>query len=406
MKVTATLLSLAMAVMVADAVSIAPHSGTVIPLSFNPNHQRNFRKTMAKLAARYPQLGLHIPPEQVIVGAQDKAGTGKVPLTDVGPDSEYYGSVSVGTPAQVMRLDFDTGSADIWFPSSTCTTSGCKVHHRFNSAKSTTFKKDGRPWKIGYGDGSEASGILGSDIVNVGGIVVRQTIGLATNESAQFATSPEDGLFGLGFSTIESVAGVKTFLDNAIAAKAIALPVVSVFLPSVRKNGGQGGNYLFGGIDNTSYTGALTYVPVTKKGYWQVLIQDAAFNGKSLKQTSQGIIDTGTTLMIISNAAAAAIHKQIPGAVNSTQQGGWLVPCSLAKNTKDAVSFKMGGKSFQVPVADLAWSPISNGSKTCFSGVQGGQDGLWILGDVFIKNNYCVFSQTDSPSIGIAPLKY
>ncbi|KAG0335263.1 hypothetical protein BG005_004616, partial [Podila minutissima] len=308
---------------------------------------------MAKLAVRYPQLGLHIPPEHVF-GAQDKAGADKVPVTDVGPDIEYYGSVRVGTPAQVMLLNFDTGSADIWFPSSTCTTAGCKIHRRFNAAKSTTFKKDGHPWKIGYVDGSNASGILGSDIVSVGSIAVRQTIGLATNESAQFASSPQDGLFGLGFSAIESVAGVKTFLDNAIAAKAIALPVISVFLPSVRKNGGQGGNYLFGGIDNTRYTGALTYVPVTKKGYWQVLIQDVAFNGKSLGQTSQGIIDTGTTLMIIGHAAAAAIHKQIPGAVNSIQEGGWLVPCSLAKNTKDAVLFKMGGESFQVPVADLA----------------------------------------------------
>ncbi|KAF9024158.1 Type I transmembrane sorting receptor [Haplosporangium bisporale] len=395
MKVTATLLSVALAVMVADAASVAPHSGTAVPLSLNPNHKRDFRKTMAKLAARYPQLGLQVPAEKVISGAQDKVGTGKVPLTDVGPDSEYYGSVSVGTPAQVMRLDFDTGSSDIWFPSSTCNTAGCKAHHRFNSAKSTTFKKDGRPWKIGYGDGSNSNGILGSDIVNVGGI-----------SSAQFASSPEDGLFGLGFNTIESVAGVKTFLDNAIAAKAITLPVVSAFLPSVRKNGGKGGNYLFGGIDKTRYTGALTYVPVTKKGYWQVLIQDAAFNGKSLKQTSQGIVDTGTTLLIIGNAVAAAIHKQIPGATNSAQEGGWVVPCSLAKNTKDSISFKMGGKSFQVPVADLAWAPVSNGSKTCFSGVQGGQDGLWILGDVFIKNNYCVFSQTGSPSIGIAPLKY
>ncbi|KAG0337830.1 hypothetical protein BG000_004884, partial [Podila horticola] len=73
MKITATLLSLAVAVMVTDAATVAPHSGTAVPLSFNPNHKRNFRKTMAKLANRYPQLGLQIPPEQVIVGAQDKA---------------------------------------------------------------------------------------------------------------------------------------------------------------------------------------------------------------------------------------------------------------------------------------------------------------------------------------------
>lgn len=89
MKVTATLLSVALAVMVADAATIhAPHSGTAVPLSLNPNHKRDFRKAMAKLAGRYPQLGLQVPAEKIITGAQDKAGSGKVPLTDVGPDSE------------------------------------------------------------------------------------------------------------------------------------------------------------------------------------------------------------------------------------------------------------------------------------------------------------------------------
>lgn len=175
-------------------------------------------------------------------------------------------------------------------------------------------------------------------------------------------------------------------------------------MPSVRRNGGVGGEYLFGAIDSTKYTGSLTYVPVTQKGYWQVLIQDAAFNGQSLGQTSQGIVDTGTTLVIVGDAVAQAIHGKISGSKNDPNNG-WLVPCSVKSSTAN-VSFKMGGVSFNVPVADLAYEDMGDGSGNCFSGIQGGQDGLWILGDVFLKNNYCVFSQTSSPSIGIAPLNY
>ncbi|KAF9311535.1 hypothetical protein BGZ91_006788 [Linnemannia elongata] len=415
MKITATLISLAAAASLLIVEAQHP-AGTAIPLSLNPNHKRNFRAAIAKLAHRYPQLDLeshhtfHPPGAPVDNGARDKGtGTGQVPLIDVGNDSEYYGTVQVGTPGQPFRLDFDTGSSDIWFPTSDCNTQACKAHHRFDAKKSSTYKKDGRPWKIGYGDGSNASGILASDIVNVGGIKVRQTIGLATNESAQFASSPEDGLFGLGFNTIESVKGVKTFLDNAIESKAIAQPLVSVFLPSVRRNGGKGGNYLFGAIDKTRFTGALQYIPVTRKGYWQIHISNAKYNNKALTQASEGIIDTGTTLIIVGDAAAAAIHKNIKGAVDSSKDpniGGWTVPCSLAKTSKDNVAFTMGGKDFQVPVADLAWAPLDKTGKDCYSGVQGGQDGLWILGDVFIKNNYCVFEQSASPRIGVAPLKY
>ena len=301
------------------------------------------------------------------------------------------------------------GSSDIWFPSSTCTATACTSHTRFNTAKSSTFQKDGRKWKISYGDKSSASGILGSDIVNVGGVSVRQTIGLATAESRQFERSPEDGLFGLGFNKIESVSGVKTFMDNAIAAGAVSQPVVSVFLPSVRRNGGAGGEYLFGGIDSTKYTGDLTYINVSDKGYWQIPMDDITYNGKSLGQASEGSVDTGTTLVVISTAAAAAVHTSIPGAKfnpgTDTEEAYWSVPCSLQKST-DNVGFTLGGKTFNIPVADVAYEDVGDNTGICYSGIQGGQDDLWILGDVFIKNNYCVFDQGATARIGVAPLKY
>ncbi|KAF9173302.1 hypothetical protein BGX20_003564 [Mortierella sp. AD010] len=390
MKITA-LVSLAAAVLAfADASPVhrPSHRGTAVSLTRNSNYKHNVHAEINKLNKRYPSL-------------QILAESGTVPLTDVNPDVEYYGSVSVGTPAQVVKLDFDTGSSDIWFPSTSCTTTACKKHTRFNTSKSSTYKRDGRSWSISYGDGSSASGTLGSDIVSVGGISVRQTIGLATKESSQFGSSPEDGLFGLGFASIESVSGVLTFMDNAIAAGVVAEPVVSVFLPSERVFNGEGGEYIFGGIDSSKYTGSLTYVPVTQEGYWQVSIDDIGYNGQSLGEYSQGIIDTGTTLIIVGDDAAEAIHDNIEGAYND-YENGWIVPCSL-QSSSDTISFSMGGSSFNVAVADLAFEDLGDGSGNCFSGVQGGQDDLWILGDVFIKNNYCVFDHGNA-QIGIAPL--
>lgn len=35
-------------------------------------------------------------------------------------------------------------------------------------------------------------------------------------------------------------------------------------------NDGEGGELVFGGVDPNHYNGNHTYVPVTKKGYWQV----------------------------------------------------------------------------------------------------------------------------------------
>ncbi|KAG0080935.1 hypothetical protein BGZ93_009641 [Podila epicladia] len=378
-----------------------PKHGHAVPLDRNPNYFPNTKAQIAKMNQRYNNHASR-------KGAA--ASSGRVPLVNVKHDLEYYGSVSIGTPAQVVKLDFDTGSSDIWFPSSTCTSTACKNHNRFNAGASSTFQNDGRQWTISYGDKSSASGTLGSDIVSVGNIAVRQTIGLATSESAQFGSSPEDGLFGLGFNTIESVRGVKTFMDNAIAAGLLSQPVISVFLPSVRRNGGVGGEYLFGAIDSTKYEGELTYVPVTRLGYWQVTMNDVTFAGESLGvDSSEGIVDTGTTLVMLSDAAAKAVHDKIPGAVftpeTDTESAYWSVPCSLTSSS-DNVGIKMGGKLFDIAVADLAYEDLGDGSGSCYSGIQGGQDGLWILGDVFIKNNYCVFEQSAKPRIGMAPLKY
>lgn len=101
MKITA-LVSLAAALLVfADASPIArrPHhehkrSGHAVPLTRNPHFKHNTKAQMAKLNKRYPGINI--------------LASGTVPLTDAPTDLEYYGTVSIGTPAQNVKLDFDT----------------------------------------------------------------------------------------------------------------------------------------------------------------------------------------------------------------------------------------------------------------------------------------------------------
>lgn len=65
---------------------------------------------------------------------------------------------------------------------------------------------NGSTWKIQYGDQSSASGIVGTDVVNLGGLTIKdQAIELASNVSAQFVESPGDGLLGLAMGSINTV---------------------------------------------------------------------------------------------------------------------------------------------------------------------------------------------------------
>ena len=53
--------------------------------------------------------------------------------------AQYYGSVSIGDPPQPFTACFDTGSADLWVPSTACATDGCADHQHFVQSRSRTF---------------------------------------------------------------------------------------------------------------------------------------------------------------------------------------------------------------------------------------------------------------------------
>ena len=55
-----------------------------------------------------------------------------------------------------------------------------------------------------------------------------------------------------------------------VGQKLVKEPVFSFWLN--RKSGeGEGGELVFGGSDPNHFKGEHTYVPVTQKGYWQVI---------------------------------------------------------------------------------------------------------------------------------------
>ncbi|CEI90069.1 Putative Rhizopuspepsin-4 [Rhizopus microsporus] len=376
----------------AFAVEAAPGGKKIsIPLEKNQDYKPNAKNSLKKALAKYAKHKISTQSS----GDSPNGSGGTVPVTDDGNDVEYYGIVKVGTPPVELKLDFDTGSSDLWFASTLCSSCGSS-QTLYDPSKSSTYQKDGRPWSIQYGDGSTSSGVLGTDTVELGGFSIKkQTIELAKEESDTFASGPIDGLLGLGFDSITTVKGVKTPVDNLISQGLISSPIFGVHLGKASKGGG--GEYIFGGYDQSKIKGSLTKVPIdNSQGFWGITVDSTKVGDKSATDSFNAILDTGTTLLVLDTQVASQIAEAYNAKDNG--DGTYSVDCDTSK--LQPLTFSIGGAEFEVPTDSIIFEK-DNGN--CIAGFSSGDlGGLSILGDVFLKNNYVVFNQ-QVPEVQIAP---
>lgn len=282
---------------------------------------------------------------------------------------------------------------------------------------SNTFQGTNKPWHITYGDLSHAEGVLGHDHVMIDGITVtNQQLALVTSESKGFDDTI-DGIMGLAFGALSTnIALTHTVFENMMEQKLVDRGMFSFYLGKTSLNGG--GEVVFGGMDMDRVADGhnITYTPVTRPKYWQINIENilvndqpiqtalgSKINPKSVFQNVAGILDTGTTLMIVPLQISYGIHQAIHGAHEYGQT--WTVPCDLGSQFPEGqVQLEISGQRFKIPFEDLVREP-SGDQEQCYSGIQPSSSNFMIIGDVFIKNNYVVFDQ-ENKRVGIAPLKF
>ncbi|XP_068442537.1 nothepsin [Clinocottus analis] len=324
-------------------------------------------------------------------------------------DAQYYGEISLGTPAQNFSVVFDTGSSDLWVPSTYCVSQACASHRRFKAFESTSFRHDGRTFGIHYGSG-HLLGVMARETLKIESLIaLNQEFGESVYEPGSvFVRSKFDGVLGMGYPSLAEILGNPVF-DNMLAEKVVEEPIFSFFLSRTTSSGTPAGELLLGGKDEALYSGPINWIPVTAKGYWQIRMESVAVQGAITlcPRGCQAIVDTGTSLISGPTADIIILHQLI--GATPTNIGEFLIDC-LRMSSLPHVTFVLGGTEYTLTAEQYVKKEMLGDKEFCFSGFMAAdivspEGPLWILGDVFLTEFYSIFDRGQN-RVGLAFAKH
>lgn len=362
-----------------------------VPLTHQPKTVQQFHAMKERLHARAQRLA-----------ATSYGDLPSVSLTDV-QDSEYYGEVQIGSPPQKFQVIYDSGSSNLWVPSTQC--SNCKTKGaKYDSRQSTKYSKNGKSFALQYGTGS-CTGFLSQDEVGLGGLTLDDfAFGEVTHEAEDvFGQAPFDGIIGFGPAKA-AVDGVPMPMDQLVAQGKIQHNVFAFYLTT---GGTTGSTLSLGGPDSRFYTGDFTYTPLSAASkllpYWMISASDIKVDGKSSGACGwllgcESVVDTGTSILA---GPPSAVNKLI------AQVGNVSADCSNVKSLP-TLTFTFGGHDFPLE-ADFYVIRVKDpqsGKDQCQLGIEGINAGapLWILGDPFLRKYYTVWD-AEQKRVGFALAK-
>ncbi|KAJ5419136.1 uncharacterized protein N7487_002686 [Penicillium crustosum] len=321
-------------------------------------------------------------------------------LVDNFLNAQYFSEISIGTPPQTFKVVLDTGSSNLWVPSSQCSSIACFLHSKYDSSSSSTYQKNGTEFEIRYGSGS-LSGFVSKDTLQIGDLKVEgQDFAEATNEPGlAFAFGRFDGILGLGYDTISVNKMVPPFY-HMINQKLVDEPVFAFYLGDANKDG-DNSVATFGGIDESHYTGELIKIPLRRKAYWEVELNSIALGNNVAELENTGVIlDTGTS------PHCSALHHGRAAEIGATKgfTGQYSVECDKRDSLPD-LTFTLGGHKFTIGPHDY----ILEVQGSCISSFMGMDfpepvGPLAILGDAFLRRWYSVYDVGNN-AVGLAKAK-
>ncbi|APA14361.1 hypothetical protein sscle_12g091310 [Sclerotinia sclerotiorum 1980 UF-70] len=317
-------------------------------------------------------------------------------------NAQYFSEITIGTPPQTFKVVLDTGSSNLWVPSSECGSIACYLHTKYDSSSSSTYEKNGTSFEIRYGSGS-LSGFTSRDVMSIGDLEIKdQVFAEATEEPGlAFAFGRFDGILGLGYDTI-SVNQIVPPFYNMINQGLLDEPVFAFYLGDSKDEGDES-EAIFGGVNKDHYEGKITEIPLRRKAYWEVDLDAISFGDAKADLDNTGVIlDTGTSLIAVPSTLAELLNKEI--GAKKGWNGQYSVDCAKRDSLPD-LTFTLSGNDFAITPYDY----ILEVQDSCISTIMGMDfpepvGPLAILGDAFLRRYYSVYDLGKN-TVGLAKAK-
>ncbi|KAL8395266.1 hypothetical protein RB595_002972 [Gaeumannomyces hyphopodioides] len=319
-------------------------------------------------------------------------------------DAVYLCEIEVGTPAQKLKLEFNTGSSELWV----CTPSqslGSDSPGSFDAEKSTSYRSMNTSWVAKGGDGSSASGGTGVDQISIGGLRVKeQVIQLATHIEGYPAPRGADGCLGLSIPRTKTITGngvpgpQDTLITNLMSHSGLSKDA-QLFTAVFGRSGDNKDEPFctFGHIDQDTLkaaeeAGGISWVKVNdEKEGWAFPSEEAHVHGSALSRAgNMAVADSSSPLILVGDDVCEAFYEKIKGAAYSTEHQGWLVPRSIEPSSLPELRLAVGKAQVQVDAAGLLFCEA--GPDRWYGALQSrGGNARDILGLPFLRSVHAIW---------------
>ncbi|OCH91612.1 family A1 protease [Obba rivulosa] len=255
----------------------------------------------------------------------------------------YLATIGIGTPPTDYTVILDSGSSNTW------------VGANKSFVKTRTAKSTGQQIAVSYGSGN-FSGEEYTDIVilSPGLAIQKQSIGVASTSQGLDGL---DGILGIGPTDLTRTTLVKTpnltiptVTDNAFSQGLISAKEVGISFEPTNSLSDTNGVVSFGGVDSSRISGKIAYVPITTTSPSNrfVGIDSSVTYGSSgtpILSKTAGIVDTGTTFLLLATDAMQRFSAATGAKFDSTT-GTYALPVSQFQKLQ-SLFFHIGDTTYE-----------------------------------------------------------